>query len=214
MMKSCIVLLGPPGAGKGTQGKRLCEEKGWVHFSTGDLIRKEIAEGTAFGQSVVSYQREGRLVPDEMLLDVVSDFFSSVTVSGVVSDGFPRTVVQASSLDHILMDMSVKTQVIHLTTSLSVIMERALSRRLCTQCGAIYNLHLNPPKEESVCDTCSGLLSMRQDDTESVIAVRYGIYEAEIQNLLDYYGARVITIDGERHPDVVFRDLVLAGVTL
>jgi adenylate kinase len=203
----CVVLLGPPGAGKGTQGKRLCDKFDWTHFSTGDLIRSEIAKATSFGKSVVSYQAEGKLVPDELLLGEVASFFSVLDIGGIVSDGFPRTEPQAIALDALLLKLDASSKVVHLTTPLSVIMDRALSRRICSNCGEIFNLSINPPKTSGVCDFCSGSLSLRQDDTASVIAVRYGVYEQEINRVLSYYGDRVVTLDGTLSPDLVFSHL-------
>ncbi len=206
-MKHCVILLGPPGAGKGTQGRRLCDRFGWMHFSTGDLIRSEVALGSNFGKSVVSYQREGKLVPDDILLNVVASFFSELDVPGIVSDGFPRTVPQAVALDKILLDLGFSSSVVHLTTPLSIIMERALSRRVCTDCGAIFNLKINPPKVFDRCDVCDSGLSLRQDDKESIISVRYGVYESEIEGLISYYAGRLLTLDGSLMPDVVFSTL-------
>jgi len=203
----CIVLLGPPGAGKGTQGRKLCDKLGWVHFSTGDLIRSEIAAKSDFGVSVVSYQREGLLVPDALLMSRVSAFFSNLNAEGVVSDGFPRTVAQAVSLDEILLESGCASTIIHLTTPLEVIMERALSRRVCSSCGEIFNLKINPPQISGQCDFCGGSLAVRQDDTASVISVRYDVYEKEITGLLDYYESRVLTLDGSVLPDAVFAKL-------
>lgn len=206
-MKTCVILLGPPGAGKGTQGRRICDKLGWVHFSTGDLIRSEIALGSDFGKAVVSYQREGKLVPDDILLNVVAAFFSDLVAPGIVSDGFPRTLPQAMTLDAILKNLGFAAKVVHLTTPLTVITERALSRRVCMGCGGIFNLRITPPTREGVCDVCGDRLSLRQDDNEDIIAVRYGIYESEIEGLLMYYGDRVVTVDGSRQPDVVFSSL-------
>lgn len=206
----CVVLLGPPGAGKGTQGRRLCDKMGWVHFSTGDLIRSEVAAKSEFGISVISYQREGKLVPDQLLLAVVDKFFSGLNALGVVSDGFPRTVPQAIALDGMLLNLGATSTVIHLTTPLSVIMERALSRRVCSNCGEIFNLKINPPKVLDCCNLCDGKLVLRQDDTESVISVRYSVYEREIDGLLAYYNSRVLTVDGSVVPDTVFSQLEVA----
>ncbi len=206
-MKHCVILLGPPGAGKGTQGRRLCDKFGWIHFSTGDLIRGEVALDSEFGRSVVSYQREGKLVPDEILLDVVASFFSDLDVPGIVSDGFPRTIPQALALDEILLGLGFSSNVVHLTTPVSVIMDRALSRLVCTDCGAIFNLKIDPPRVLDRCDVCESPLSLRQDDNESVISIRYGVYESEIEGLLSYYSGRVLTLDGSLMPDSVFSSL-------
>jgi adenylate kinase len=206
----CIVLLGPPGAGKGTQGRRLSEKFRYLHFSTGDLIRNQIAADTEFGRAVVSYQQEGKLVPDDLLLQEVSTFFVGLTVNGIVADGFPRTATQAKALDAILMKLGATSTIIHLETALSVIMERALSRRTCVDCGAVFNLKVTSSKCLGICDFCGGVLVSRKDDTEAVIAVRYDVYEREISGLLNYYGKRVLSLDGTREPDFVFSDLEMA----
>jgi len=203
----CVVLLGPPGAGKGTQGRKLCDKLGWVHFSTGDLIRSEIAVKSNFGMAVVAYQRDGKLVPDELLLELVANLFSDIKASGLVSDGFPRTVSQAIALDALLLKMGASSTIIHLTTPLSVIMERALARRICSSCGEIFNLRVNPPKIQDRCNLCNCALVLRQDDTEAVISVRYGVYEREIDGVLAYYKSRVLTLDGSVLPDAVFARL-------
>lgn len=205
-MDKCIILLGPPGAGKGTQGKRLCDFLGWAHFSTGDLIRKEVADASEFGKAVAVYQQEGKLVPDVLLMGIVANFFSGVLKPGVVSDGFPRNIAQAKALDDILNSLNALSAVVHLKTALPVIMERALARRVCSGCGAIFNLLITPSRVEDTCDFCKGSLVVRQDDTANVIATRYSIYEKEISGLLSYYGTRVMSLDATGHPDTVFME--------
>ncbi len=198
-----IVLLGPPGAGKGTQSKRLAERLGVPHISTGDLLRKNVTEGTGLGREAKSYMDKGLLVPDELVTRMLTGRFEQKDVrSGFILDGYPRNTAQAKTLDGILsapgldIDMAV-----YLDTSEEVIVQRLSGRLVCSQCGANYHSTNMPPKKEMVCDACSAALYQRADDKEETIRRRLEVYNSESAPVIDYYSAKGIlkrlAADGE-----------------
>ncbi|NOZ63336.1 MAG: adenylate kinase [Caldiserica bacterium] len=180
-----IILLGAPGAGKGTLAEMLEERKGLSHISTGDLLRKEVKENTALGKEARKFMDKGLLVPDALVVEVLKKNLNSD--SGFVLDGFPRNINQAKMLEE--NDIDVDT-VISLRVKDAIIISRLSGRRICSKCGKIYHLVNMPPKKEGVCDVCGGALFQREDDREEVIKKRLEIYRKESEELIDYYAKR------------------------
>jgi adenylate kinase len=184
-----IVLLGAPGAGKGTQAKKLIDKYGIPQISTGDILRQNVAESTPLGKEAKSYMDKGELVPDTVVLGLVEDRLKKDDCrKGYILDGFPRNTAQAEALDKILASFSMS-----LTSALSVdvpkddLMKRLTGRRTCKGCGQMYNVYFSPSKKESVCDKCGGALFHRDDDKEETIKRRLDVYDAQTAPLIDYY---------------------------
>ena len=186
-----IIMLGAPGTGKGTVAGLLQDKLGIKQVSTGDIFRKNIKEGTELGKLAETYISVGKLVPDDVTVKVIEDRLSQPDVEkGIILDGFPRTVKQAEELDKILEAKGKKVdKVINLITPDEEIIERLASRRVCSnqECKAIYNLVLNPPKHEGICDKCGSELIRRKDDTEETIRKRLEIYFEQTSPLVEYY---------------------------
>ena len=186
-----IIMLGAPGTGKGTVAGLLQEKLGIKQVSTGDIFRKNIKEGTELGKMAERYISVGKLVPDDVTVKVVEERLNEPDVEkGIILDGFPRTVKQAEELDKILASKGKKVdKVINLVTPDEEIVERLASRRVCSnqECKAIYNLVLNPPKHEGICDKCGSELLRRKDDTEETIRERLTIYFEQTSPLVEYY---------------------------
>ncbi|MEK7267568.1 MAG: adenylate kinase [Nitrospirota bacterium] len=184
-----IVLLGAPGAGKGTQAKKLIDKYGIPQISTGDILRQNVAEGTPLGKEAKSYMDKGELVPDSVVLGLVEDRLKKDDCKkGYILDGFPRNTAQAEALDKILASLSMS-----LTGALSVdvpkddLMKRLTGRRTCKGCGQMYNVYFSPSKNESVCDKCGGALFHRDDDKEETIKRRLDVYDTQTAPLIGYY---------------------------
>lgn len=206
-----LVLMGLPGAGKGTQAERIIEKYGIPHISTGDMFRAAIQEGTDLGKEAQKYMDAGNLVPDEVTIGIVEERLSKEDCeNGFLLDGFPRTVPQAEALDNILSNMNRAIDyVIHINVDREKLLERLTGRRICKQCGATYHTVFNPPKEEGVCDKCTGSLYQRQDDNAETVSNRLEVNINEQQPLLDYYEAKgsLTTIDGNDKIDRVFAEV-------
>ncbi|HIV25555.1 MAG TPA: adenylate kinase [Candidatus Scatomonas pullistercoris] len=207
-----IIMLGAPGAGKGTQAKKIAEKYGIPHISTGDIFRANIKEGTELGKKAKSYMDQGLLVPDELTCDLVVDRISQPDAAkGYVLDGFPRTIPQAEALTDALnkrgetIDYAINVEVPD-----SNIINRMSGRRACLSCGATYHLTYNPPKTEGICDNCQGELVLRDDDKPETVKKRLDVYHAQTQPLIDYYQAAgaLREVDGTQDIDVVFQDIV------
>lgn len=198
-----IVLLGPPGAGKGTQSKSVAAALKVPHISTGDLLRKNVAESTAVGREAKNYMDKGLLVPDELVTAMLEERLKAQDArSGFILDGFPRTVNQAKTLDSILERLSMNLDiVIDLDSSEKVIVQRLSGRLVCRKCGANYHRTNMPPKQDGVCDLCGGELYQRQDDREETIKQRLRVYRQEVAALLDHYKRssllRQVNADGD-----------------
>lgn len=186
-----IIMLGAPGTGKGTVAGLLQEKLGIKHISTGDIFRKNIKEGTELGKIAELYISKGDLVPDDITVKVVVERLNQPDVkNGAILDGFPRTVKQAEELDKILKQKGEKVdKVINLTTPDEEIVERIVNRRVCSnqECKAVYNIILNPPKEEGICDKCGAELIKRKDDTEETVRARLKNYFEQTIPLVEYY---------------------------
>lgn len=186
-----LVLLGPPGAGKGTQAKRLIEEYPLVHLSSGDMLRAEKAAGSELGKKVIGYMDSGSLVPDELVTAVVIARIKQELAAGkkgVLLDGFPRTLGQAKDLDKAFAEIGAKIDAVidlHLDTDL--IVDRMSGRRSCSKCGRVYHMTANPPKDGATCDDCQVGLVQRPDDKEEVVRKRLVVYVEQTAPLEAYY---------------------------
>jgi adenylate kinase len=184
-----VVLLGPPGAGKGTQAKLLQDEFGAVQISTGDILRKAVAEQTPLGKEAAGYINRGALVPDDVIVNLVAERLKEKDCErGFILDGFPRTIPQAERLDEILKRMGLSLNcVLSVQVPREVIIERLAGRRTCKSCGALCHAVFDPPRTSGICDRCGGELFQRDDDREETIANRLNVYEAQTAPLVDYY---------------------------
>lgn len=201
-----VVLLGAPGAGKGTQAARIIEEYGVPHISTGDILRAAVANATPLGLEAKRYMDAGELVPDTVVIGLVSSRLSEPdTAAGFILDGFPRTTAQAEALDAELDSLDKRIEAaVAVTVDAEVIVGRLTSRRTCRQCGRITNV-----AEGAVCSACGGELYQRDDDNEATVRNRLEVYERSTAPLIDYYGSKgVLTeVDGDRPVDVVWADV-------
>jgi adenylate kinase len=206
-----IVLLGAAGAGKGTQAAKLVEAFGLTHISTGDIFRKNVAEGTELGVEAKRYMDEGKLVPDTVVIAMVKDRLSQPDCEGgFMLDGFPRTLPQAEALSAALAEMGKQLDaVVSIEVPRDVLMGRLTSRRQCRGCGRIYNVMGEMPAAEGVCDSCGGEVYQRDDDTIEAATKRLNDYDAITSQLVPYYSAQDIlhVIDGDRSVDDVFADV-------
>ena len=207
-----ILLMGPPGAGKGTQAAALVKELGVPHISTGDMFRAAIKEGTEMGKKAKSFIDAGNLVPDEVTIGIVRDRLAKADCKkGFILDGFPRTVGQADALKGILSDLGLTLdKVLNISVPSSELIERAVGRRICKACGATYHLKFNPTKVEGKCDECGGELYQRADDTAETMGNRLKKYEESTKPLIDYYTAAGVyaEVDGRQDISKVTESLV------
>ena len=188
-MSMNLILLGPPGCGKGTQAKMLTEKHHIPQISTGDILREAVKQETPMGVEAKNYMNAGKLVPDEVVIGIIQDRLKqSDCENGFILDGFPRTVVQAEALDSTLTSMQKKIEhALSITVADEELLGRLTGRRTCRSCGAMYHVMFNPPKKEGVCDACSGELYQRDDDTEETIRNRLNVYTQQTAPLIDYY---------------------------
>ena len=204
-----IIMLGAPGAGKGTQAKKIAEKYGIPHISTGDIFRANIKNGTELGKKAKTYMDQGALVPDELTCDLVVDRIQQPDcANGYVLDGFPRTIPQAECLTTALDKLGQKMDyAINVDVPDENIVKRMGGRRACVTCGATYHMVYAPTKKEGICDTCGGELILRDDDKPETVQKRLNVYHDQTQPLIDYYTSQGIlrTVDGTVDIDDVFR---------
>lgn len=204
-----IIMLGAPGAGKGTQAKKIAAKYGIPHISTGDIFRANIKNGTELGNKAKTYMDQGLLVPDELVVDLVVDRVNQDDcTNGYVLDGFPRTIPQAEALTEALEKMGQKVDfAIDVNVPDENIVKRMGGRRACVTCGATYHMVYAPTKKEGICDTCGGELILRDDDKPETVQKRLNVYHDQTQPLIDYYTSQGIlrTVDGTVDIDDVFR---------
>ena len=207
-----IIMLGAPGAGKGTQAKRIAEKYSIPHISTGDIFRANIKAGTELGIKAKSYMDKGELVPDEVTIGMLIDrIHEDDCKGGFVLDGFPRNIPQAQSLDKVLKVLSEKIDfAVDVDVPDENIINRMSGRRACLNCGATYHISFNPPKKEAVCDSCSHELVLRDDDKPETVKKRLEVYHEHTQPLIDYYKKEDVlrTVDGTQSMDTVFEAIV------
>lgn len=206
-----IVLLGPPGAGKGTQAKNIVDKYGITHISTGEIFRRHIEGKTSLGILAGGYINKGQLVPDGVTISIVKDrIMESDCKRGFLMDGFPRTVAQADAFFEILASAGkVLDHVINIEVTEEKLLKRLTGRRICTVCGASFHVVFNPPKADGHCDYCQGLLTQRIDDSIDAVVNRLNIYKKQTEPLIEYYKEKKLlrVIDGEQKTEKVFRDI-------
>lgn len=214
-----IMLLGAPGAGKGTQAARIVEEFGLVHLSTGDILRKAVADGTPLGLEAKRHMDEGGLVPDEVVIGLVQERITQPDAleRGVLFDGFPRTIPQADALGEALAASGLKLDaVVSVEVDPEAIVARITSRRQCRACGRVYNIVTDAPADADVCDDCGGEVYQRDDDVEATVRKRLAAYEEQTSKLVPYYAAKGVlhTVDGNRPPAEVYASIagILRGI--
>lgn len=205
------VFLGAPGAGKGTQAKKVAEAAALAHISTGDMLRLEVAAGSALGKQAKTFMDAGKLVPDDVIIGMVQARIQKPDAkSAWILDGFPRTLPQAEALDRSLSAATALTHVIYFAVPETVLVGRLSGRRTCSKCGAIWHVEHQPTKRPGVCDTCGGPLVQRSDDRPEAIGQRLEVYRSQTAPLLAYYRDRKVLreVDANRPPASVFQELL------
>lgn len=203
-----VILLGPPGAGKGTQARVMAEKYGFKHLSTGDALREECSNNTTVGRKAREYMDEGLLVPDDIIFEIIRKNISQHR--DILLDGFPRNISQAVRLDSILKDISRKiSYVFYLETDDKILIKRLTSRRVCPVCGKIYNIITLPSSRGSYCDIDGAELSQRDDDKTGVVKKRLAVYKTETHPLVEFYSEKELlyTIDGEKDIEALLMDI-------
>ena len=207
-----IIMLGAPGAGKGTQAKKIASKYSIPHISTGDIFRANIKNGTELGNKAKTYMDQGLLVPDELVVDLVVDRVNQNDCeNGYVLDGFPRTIPQAEALDKALTEMGQSIDyAINVEVPDENIVQRMSGRRACVSCGATYHIVYAPTKKENICDTCEGELILRDDDKPETVQKRLNVYHEQTQPLIDYYTEKnkLVEVDGTIDIEKVFEAIV------
>ncbi|CAN5678235.1 adenylate kinase [soil metagenome] len=212
-MKRDLILFGPPGAGKGTQGALLADHYGLLRLSTGDVLRDAVKQGTTMGLAARRFMDAGELVPDDVILGIVRDYLSGEAANrGVIFDGFPRTIPQAQGLDALLAELGRPLEaVLVLEVDDEALVKRLSGRRSCSSCGAGYNAFFDPPQQRGICDECGGELTARPDDDSATVRRRLAVYQEQTAPLIDYYSGTAINvrhINGDRPVAEVQSDLV------
>lgn len=212
-----LIILGAPGAGKGTQAEYLSNRFGIPHISTGDILRENVKNQTELGKKAKEYMDKGLLVPDEIVIEIVKDrLMQDDCKNGFLLDGFPRTVVQAEALEKVLAELGQKIdKVLNIEVPDEKILERMSGRRICKNCGASFHVIYRPPKEEGRCDVCGGELYQREDDKEETVKRRLEVYHAQTQPLIEYYknkGLLVTAVGQEEIADTTKEVLKALGI--
>ena len=206
-----IILFGPPGAGKGTQAKKLVDFYGIPQISTGDILRANVREGTELGLAAKAYMDKGELVPDDVLIGIIKNRLTEQDcIKGFILDGYPRTVPQADALAVILDEIEKPIDVVlNLEVPDEELIRRISGRLICSKCGASYNRTFNPPKKEGICDICEGEVFQRADDKEDAVQNRLSVYKKQTQPLIAYYAKQgiLVTLDGTKDMRKVFKDI-------
>lgn len=207
-----ILLMGPPGAGKGTQAAKLVENFKVPHISTGDMFRAAVKEGTELGKQAKACMDAGQLVPDSVTIGIVKERLAKADCqTGFILDGFPRTIAQAEALDRTLAELAIKLdRVVNITAPNSELVGRMTGRRICRSRGATYHVAFNAPKQSGVCDKCGGELYQRDDDREETVVNRLSVYQSQTQPLIEYYQDKGLytEINGLQLIDDVLKDIV------
>jgi len=202
-----IIMLGAPGAGKGTQAQKLAQHLSIPQISTGDMLRQAVSEGTPLGIEAKKYMDAGKLVPDDVVIGIVAERIKKPDcVRGFILDGFPRTIEQAKALDSI----AKIDWVINIDVPEDILVERITGRRSCKKCGAVYHVKYNPPAKEGICNVCGEKLYQREDDREDTVRKRVETYNKQTKVLIDYYACsgNLLNIDGNREIDAIFGDIL------
>ncbi len=207
-----ILLMGPPGAGKGTQAAKLVEKFGIPHISTGDMFRAAVKEGTPLGKQAKECMDGGQLVPDSITIGIVKERLAKADCcQGFILDGFPRTIDQADALDRTLVELGIKLdRVINITVPDGELVSRMTGRRVCKSCGATWHVTFHPTLSSDVCDKCGGMIHQRDDDKEETVVKRLTVYSAQTKPLIEYYQDKGLytEIDGQQDIEDVFDDVV------
>jgi len=207
-----LVLLGPPGAGKGTQAKRLAERLALPHISTGDILRQNVKDGTDLGEQAKGIMDKGLLVPDDLVAKMLDERFNNPDIKkGFILDGYPRTLAQARTLDEILSRKKLAVDlVVYLNTSDEIIIKRLTGRLVCSKCGANFHAVNMPPKVKGVCDSCQGSLYQRSDDNEITVRKRLEVYKNEVASLIEYYtqAKKLRSLNADLDPEVVLEQII------
>ena len=213
-----IVLLGPPGAGKGTQAETIVKAYGIPHISTGDMFRAALKEGTELGMRAKVYMDAGKLVPDSLTIGIVKErFMKADCEKGFLLDGFPRTIAQADALDQMLEQLSTHLDVVlNIDVPTDDLITRLTGRLICRQCQTPYHKEFNPPKQNGVCDLCGGELYQRVDDSETTVTARLEVYNRQTAPLISYYANsnRLVTVSGKGSVEEVSQRILTALVNL
>ncbi|AKG05574.1 MULTISPECIES: adenylate kinase [Salimicrobium] len=206
-----LILMGLPGAGKGTQAEKIVEKYNIPHISTGDMFRSAIKEGTELGKEAKSYMDEGALVPDEVTIGIVRERLSKPDCQkGFLLDGFPRTLEQAEALENLLGELETSLDyVLHIDVPQTILVDRLTGRRVCPECGATYHVQFNPPKTPGKCDNDGAVLIQREDDQPETVKNRLEVNVEQAQPLLDFYEEKgyLVTVEGNRNIEEVFNDI-------
>jgi adenylate kinase len=206
-----IILFGPPGAGKGTQAKKISEIYGIPHIATGDILREASMKGTSLGKEARNYMDKGELVPDAVVIEIIKDKLAEEdSQRGFVLDGFPRDIAQAKALEEILSEHGRKINlVLNVVVDDDEIVKRLTRRHVCSRCGAVYHLDFNPPMVDELCDLCGGQLYQRADDTEETVRKRLKVYRERSEPLIDYYNqrGRLVNVTGGSSISRVFDEI-------
>ncbi|MDU2065009.1 MAG: adenylate kinase [Sporomusaceae bacterium] len=207
-----ILLMGPPGAGKGTQAAKLVENMGLAHISTGDMFRQAVKEGTPLGLQAKECMDSGKLVPDSVTIGIVKERLAKDDCKkGFILDGFPRTIEQAEALGQILEELKIAlTRVVNINVPHQELVGRVTGRRICKACGATFHVTFNPSTKGELCDQCGGSLYQRADDSEATVTNRLAVYDAQTQPLISYYANKGLysEIDGRQEIDKVYADVL------